>query len=41
MSETAGVLELIGASVQTSLETVGVSARFGAQVARAAADVRT
>jgi phospholipid/cholesterol/gamma-HCH transport system permease protein len=41
MSETPGVLELIGASVQTSLETVGVSAQFGVQVARAAADVRT
>jgi len=41
MREVPGVLELIGASVQTSLETVGVSAQFGVQVARAAADVRT
>ena len=35
------VLEVIGASVQTALETVGISARFGVQVARAAADART
>jgi phospholipid/cholesterol/gamma-HCH transport system permease protein len=41
MGETIGVLEAIGASVQTALETVGISARFGVQVARAAADVRT
>ena len=37
------VLEVIGASVQTGLETVGISARFGVQVARARtpADPRT
>lgn len=34
-------LEAIGASVRTALGTVGTSARFGAQVARSAADVRT
>jgi len=34
-------LEVIGARAQTGLETVGVSARFGAQAARAAADART
>ena len=41
MGETVGVLEFIGASVQAALETVGISARFGVQVARAAAEVRT
>jgi phospholipid/cholesterol/gamma-HCH transport system permease protein len=41
MGETIGVLEGIGASVQTALETLGISARFGVQVARAATDART
>ena len=34
-------LEVLGASIRTALGTVGNSARFGVQVARAAADVRT
>ena len=34
-------LEVVGASVQALLETVGTSARFGVQVARSAAEVRT